>query len=182
MTSSSWATTPTPASRLPLLSELPDSITLVAAYADNQVIGDAGSIPWRISEDFAHFKAVTMGGVLIMGRATWDSIGRPLPGRTTVVLTRSLDFDPSFGGVLVAHSFDEALALAADLDGEIFVVGGAQIYDLALPIATHQILTEVHLSPPGDACYPVFSADDWTEVRRETRPDLGLDWVWWERS
>lgn len=157
-------------------------ITLVAAYADARVIGDAGSIPWHISEDFAHFKAVTMGGVLLMGRATWDSIGRPLPGRTTIVLTRSTSWEPGFEGVYVVHSLDDALTLTASLDGEVFVVGGAQIYELALPLATHQILTEIDLSPAGDARYPAFSLDEWTEVRREHRPDLGLDWVWWERT
>jgi len=146
------------------------------------VIGDAGSIPWHISEDFAHFKAVTMGGVLLMGRATWDSIGRPLPGRTTIVLTRSTSWQPGFEGVHVAHSLEDALRLASSMDGEIFVVGGAQIYELALPLATHQILTEIDLSPAGDARYPAFSPDEWLEVRRERRPDLGLDWVWWERT
>jgi dihydrofolate reductase len=156
-------------------------LTLVAAYADGRIIGDAGSIPWHISEDFAHFKAVTMGGVLLMGRATWDSIGRPLPGRTTIVLTRSTSWQPGFDGVRVAHSLDEALGLARSLDGEVFVVGGAQVYELALPLATHQVLTEVDLSPPGDARYPTFPTEDWVEVRRERRPDLGLDWVWWER-
>lgn len=161
-------------------SERSRSITLVAAYADNRVIGEDGSIPWRISEDFAHFKAVTMGGVLIMGRATWDSIGRPLPGRTTIVLTRDTAWAAE--GALVAHSLDEALSLATGLSGEVFVVGGAQVYELALPIATHQILTEVRLAPEGDARYPVFSPEEWREVRRESRPDLGLDWVWWERA
>ncbi len=160
-------------------SEQPRRITLVAAYADNRVIGDHGSIPWHISEDFAHFKALTMGGVLIMGRATWDSIGRPLPGRTTIVLSRDRGW--SAGGALVAHSVDDALSLADDLEGEVFVAGGAQVYALALPLATHQILTEVHLSPLGDAVYPSFPLDEWTEVRRDSRPDLGLDWVWWER-
>lgn len=156
-------------------------ITLVAAYADDRVIGDAGSIPWHIREDFAHFKAVTMGGVLLMGRATWDSIGRPLPGRTTIVLTRSTSWQPGFEGVHVAHSLEDALGLASSMDGETFVVGGAQIYALALPLATHQILTEIDQSPAGDARYPVFPLDEWSEVRRERRPDLGLDWVWWER-
>ena len=162
-------------------SEPRRDVTLVAAYAHDRVIGDAGSIPWHISEDFAHFKAVTMGGVLLMGRATWDSIGRPLPGRTTIVLTRSTSWKPGFEGVHVTHSLDDALSLAASLDGEIFVVGGAQIYELALPLATHQVLTEVDQSPAGDARYPAFPRDEWSEVRREHRPDLGLDWVWWER-
>jgi dihydrofolate reductase len=154
-----------------------DSLTLVAAYADNRVIGDRGAIPWRIPEDFAHFKALTMGGTLVMGRATYDSIGRPLPGRTTIVVTRNRGW--SADGVLVAHSLADALALAADQPGETYVVGGTQIYEQALPLATHQVLTEVHLSPAGDAHYPVFDTEEWVETRREARD--GFTWVWWER-
>jgi dihydrofolate reductase len=160
-----------------LPSESPRSLTLVAAYADNRVIGDHGRIPWHISEDFAHFKATTMGGVLVMGRATYDSIGRPLPGRTTIVVTRNPDW--SADGVLVAHSLDEALELAADQPGDTFVVGGTQIYEQALPLATHQVLTEVDLSPEGDARYPDFGLDEWVETGREPRD--GFTWVWWER-
>ena len=152
-------------------------ITLVAAYARNRVIGDRGRIPWRIPEDFAHFKATTMGGVLVMGRATYDSIGRPLPGRTTIVVTRNPDWTAD--GVLVAHSLDEALELAAEQSGETFVVGGTQVYEQALPRATHQVLTEVDLTPDGDACYPEFDPEDWVETRRE--PHDGFTWVWWQR-
>jgi len=155
----------------------PRRLTLVAAYAANRVIGDHGRIPWRLSEDFAHFKATTMGGVLVMGRATYDSIGRPLPGRTTIVLTRDPDW--SAEGVLVAHSLADALALSTDEPGETFVVGGTQVYEQALPLATHQVLTEVDLEPDGDAHYPPFSTDDWVETRRE--PHDGFTWVWWER-
>jgi dihydrofolate reductase len=154
-----------------------DRLTLVAAYADNRVIGDHGTIPWRIPEDFAHFKAVTMGGTLVMGRATYDSIGGPLPGRTTIVVTRNPRW--SADDVLVAHSLDEALALAAEQPGETYVVGGTQVYAQALPHATHQVLTEVHLEPQGDAHYPDFDADEWVETRREPRD--GYEWVWWER-
>lgn len=154
---------------------------MVAAYGDNRVIGADGEIPWRIPEDFAHFKEVTLGHTLVMGRATWDSIGRPLPGRTTVVLTRSEDWDPGVEGVHVVHSLPAALALAATLPGDTVIAGGTQVYEAALPYATHQVLTEVHLSPPGDALYPVFPLDEWQEVRRVARTDLGLDWVWWER-
>jgi dihydrofolate reductase len=152
-------------------------LTLVAAYADNRVIGDHGRIPWHLSEDFAHFKATTMGGTLVMGRATYDSIGRPLPGRTTVVVTRNPDW--SAEGVLVAHSLDEALALAAEQAGETYVVGGAEIYEQALPLATHQVLTEVPLAPEGDAYYPEFDRAEWVETRREPRE--AFTWVWWER-
>jgi len=149
----------------------------VAAYADNRVIGHHGRIPWRIPEDFAHFKALTMGGTLVMGRATYDSIGRALPGRTTIVVTRNPAW--SADGVLVAHSLDDALALAGEQPGETYVVGGTQIYEQALPLATHQVLTEVHLAVDGDAQYPEFDQEDWVETRRERRD--GYDWVWWER-
>ncbi len=142
------------------------------------MIGDHGRIPWRIPDDFAHFKATTMGGVLVMGRVTYESIGRPLPGRTTIVVTRNPDW--SAEGVLVAHSLDDALTMATDLHGETYVVGGTQIYEQALPLATHQVLTEVHLTVDGDAHYPEFDPGEWTETRRESRPDL--DWVWWERT
>jgi dihydrofolate reductase len=162
-------------------------VTLVAAVADNGVIGaasesnPAGDIPWRIPEDFAHFKALTLGHVLVMGRSTYESIGRPLPGRTTVVLTRDPDW--SAEGVLVADSLDRALARAAEIDEEIFVAGGAQVYAAALDRAHAQVLTEVHLSPPGDTFYPAFDRDDWTETRREQHLDgeIPYEFVWLER-
>ena len=155
----------------------PRRLTLVAAYAAGRVIGDHGRIPWHLPDDFAHFKATTMGGVLVMGRATYDSIGRPLPGRTTIVVTGSPAW--SAEGVLVAHSVDGALALAARQPGETFVAGGTQLYEQTLPLATHQVLTEVHLTVDGDAHYPEFDLAEWVETRRESRADL--DWVWWER-
>jgi dihydrofolate reductase len=157
-------------------------VVLVAALADNRVIGDHGRIPWRIPQDFAHFKRETLGHTLVMGRATWDSIGRPLPGRTTVVVTR----DPGWRatGALVAHSLEEALDVAAGLDGDIVIAGGGQIYAQALPLATHQVLTEVHCTPDGDAYYPEFDASEWKETRREPGPDsdLAYEWVWLERA
>jgi dihydrofolate reductase len=152
-------------------------LTLVAAYADNRVIGDQGRIPWHLPDDFAHFRATTLGGVLVMGRATYDSIGRPLPGRTTIVLTRNPGW--SAEGVLVAHSMEDALALAAQQPGETYVVGGTQVYEQALPLATHQVLTEVHRVVDGDAYYPEFDLGEWVETRRESGP--GSDRVWWER-
>ena len=157
-------------------------VTLVAAVADNRVIGNAGDIPWRIPADFAHFKALTLGHVLVMGRATYDSIGRSLPGRTTIVLTR----DPQWqaDGVLVATGLDQALALAADIDDEVFVAGGAGVYAQALDRAHAQVLTEVHLSPEGDTYYPDFDRASWTETRREAHLDAEIphEFVWLERA
>ncbi|MGZ4455916.1 MAG: dihydrofolate reductase [Nocardioides sp.] len=155
----------------------PQQVVLVAAVADNGVIGADGDIPWRIPEDFAHFKRTTLGHTLVMGRATYDSIGRPLPGRTTVVLTRSPTW--SAEGVLVAHDLDEALALAADLPGDVMVAGGAHVYAEAMRVATHQVLTWVHLSPAGDTTYPAFDTGEWGETARETHD--GYDRVWLER-
>jgi dihydrofolate reductase len=152
-----------------------ERVTLVAAVADNGVIGASGGIPWRIPEDFAHFKRVTLGHTLVMGRATYDSIGRALPGRSTIVLTR----DPAWSAAdaSVASSLEEALAM---VDGEAMIAGGAAVYAAALPLADAQVLTEVHLSPEGDTYYPVWDRSEWLEVGREPGP--GLEWVWWERG
>jgi dihydrofolate reductase len=150
-------------------------IVLVAAVAENGVIGAAGGIPWHLPEDFQHFKATTLGHTLVMGRATYDSIGRPLPGRTTIVLTRDPDW--SVDGVLVAHDLDAALELAEDLPGDVMVAGGSQVYAAALPVADEQVLTEIHQSPEGDTFYPAFDRNEWTESRREHHE--GYDRVWW---
>lgn len=155
------------------------TITLVAAYARNRVIGNGPDIPWHSSEDFAHFKRTTIGHTLIMGRVTYDTIGRPLPGRRTIVITRDRQW--SAEGVEVVHSFEAALELAGD--AEVYVAGGAQVYALAMPYATRQVLTEMHLDVEGDAFYPEFDLSEWREVQRESHPELtpSLDWVWWER-
>lgn len=157
------------------------TLTLVAAVADNGVIGAAGDIPWRLPADFAHFKALTLGHVLVMGRATYESIGRPLPGRTTIVLTR--DSTWSADGVLVAGDLDEALRLAEGIDDEVFVAGGASVYAEAMERAQVQVLTEVHLSPEGDTHYPEFDPVQWIETQREshTDGDVEFEFVWWER-
>ena len=152
-------------------------IILVAAVARNGVIGNGPDIPWRIPGEQAEFKKLTMGHILVMGRTTYESIGRPLPGRTTIVLTR----DPSWSaeGVLVAHSLLEALAKAASYEGEVLVVGGAQVYAEALPLAAEQILSEVPLEPEGDAFYPEFDRAAWFEADREIFD--GYERVWLER-
>jgi len=157
-------------------------VTLVAAVADNGVIGDDGDIPWRIPADFAHFKALTLGHVLVMGRATYESIGRPLPGRTTVVLTHNPDWHAD--GVLVAADLGAALDRAAGIDEEVFVVGGASVYAEALGRAHAQVLTEVHLSPEGDTRYPEFDRSQWVETRREPHlaAEVPHEFVWLERA
>jgi dihydrofolate reductase len=153
-------------------------VVLVAAVADNGVIGDGPEIPWRIAGEQARFKELTTGHVLLMGRTTYESIGRPLPGRTTIVLTR----DPNWTaeGVHVAASLDDALALADTLPGDVMVAGGAAVYAAALPVADEQVLSEVHQSPAGDAYYPAFDENDWVTTRRETFD--GYDRVWLERA
>lgn len=138
-------------------------VVLVAAVARNGVIGRGPDIPWSVPGEQAEFKRLTMGHTLVMGRATYDTIGRPLPGRTTIVLTR----DPrwSADGVLVAHSLTDALQLAGDIPGDVMVVGGAQVYAEALPHADEQVLSEIPLEPDGDVHYPVFD-DEWVEAER----------------
>lgn len=152
-------------------------VVLVAAVADNGVIGKDGDIPWRISEDLKHFRAVTTGNTVVMGRATYDSIGRPLPDRTNIVVTRDPDW--SADGVTVVRSVEAALEAASAGPGDVMVIGGAQIYAATMPQADVQILTEVHQKPDGDIFYPAFERSEWVETRREEHD--GYDRVWLER-
>jgi dihydrofolate reductase len=146
------------------------SLCLIVAVAENGVIGRDNDLPWRLSGDLKRFKSLTMGKPLIMGRKTYESIGRPLPGRTSIVLTHDGDF--SADGVLVAHDQAGAMALAdqtARATGaeEIMVIGGAGIYHLFLSEADRLYLTEVHMASPGDTFFPDIAAHDWTEISRE---------------
>ena len=152
-------------------------VVLVAAVARNGVIGDGPEIPWRIKGEQALFKELTTGHVLLMGRSTYDTIGRPLPGRTTVVMTRDPDW--AADGVHVAHDLDAALRLADTLPGDVMVAGGAQVYAVALPVADLQVLSLVDLEPDGDVRYPSYDRADWQETRREQHE--GYDRVWLER-
>lgn len=138
-------------------------VTLIAAVAENGVIGNHGQIPWRVPGELSHFKATTMGHTMIMGRKTFESIGRTLPGRRTIVMTR----DPGWEhpGVDIARTFADALNLAGPV-AEVFVVGGAEIYALAMPYADRMVLSEVAQSPPGDAFFPPWRADAWREEKR----------------
>ena len=153
-------------------------VVLVAAVADNGVIGAGDEIPWHLPEDLAHFRRTTEGNVVVMGRRTVNSIGRPLPRRTNVVVTRQQGWHAD--GVLVAGSWEEALALAAEHAGDVMVIGGAEIYALAMPHADVQVLTEVHLSPAGDVHYPPYDRAAWVEVARE--PHDGFDVVRLQRA
>ena len=154
------------------------SVTMVAAVAENGVIGLAGKIPWHLPEDFAHFKDTTSGHILILGRTTHEGIGKPLPNRTTIVLTT----DPEWHGegVYVAPTLPDALTLADTMAGDVMIGGGAVVYAAALPYADVQIISEVHASPEGDTRYPEFSRGRWREISREARE--GFDIVRWERT
>ena len=142
-----------------------DSLALVVAMTPDRVIGLDGDMPWHIPEDLRHFRRVTMGHAIIMGRKTHESIGRPLPKRRNIVITRSRE--RAFEGCDVAHSLDEAIALArAGGDDEPRVVAGGTIYALALPLATKLFLTEVDLDVAGDTFFPAYDPDSWREVDR----------------
>lgn len=142
-------------------------VVLVAAVARNGVIGNGPDIPWRLPGEQALFKSLTLGHTLVMGRTTYASIGRPLPGRTTIVLTRSTTW--SADGVLVAHSIESALDLADTLDpaAQVMVAGGGEVYAAALPHADEQVLSLVDLTPDGDAFYPAYDPAEWIETARE---------------
>lgn len=142
-------------------------IVLVAAVAENGVIGSDGRMPWHLSADLAHFKRVTWGYPVLMGRRTFEAIGRALPGRRNVVLTRNTSFAPL--GVETAANLDEALALAGDCR-RVMVIGGAELYRAALPLARRIYLTRVHARPEGDTFFPVLDASEWRQVACTTHP------------
>ncbi|MEO8121322.1 MAG: dihydrofolate reductase [Rhodoferax sp.] len=139
---------------------------LIFARAANGVIGNNNTLPWRLPEDMAHFKRTTLGCPVIMGRKTWDSLPpkfRPLPGRLNVVVTRQLDWQAE--GALCAHSLSEAMALCP-LESDAWVIGGAEIYAQAVPLASTAVVTEIDATFEGDAFAPPFGPE-WTETARE---------------
>lgn len=157
-------------------------ISIIAAVAQNGVIGDRNALLWHISEDMKHFKTLTTGHPVVMGRKTWESLGRPLPNRTNVVITRQAVEIP---GCRVVHSLEEAMALFA-ADEEIFIIGGAQIYAEALPRAGRFYLTRVFHDYEGDTCFPAWNEAEWRLTSSESFPH-GKDYPWpfafesWER-
>ena len=141
-------------------------ISIIVAVAENGVIGDNNRLLWHISEDLRRFKRITTGHPVVMGRKTWESLGRPLPGRENVVVTRR---ELSFDGARTVHSLDEAYALFPP-EEEVFVIGGAQIYGEALPAADRFYLTRVHRAYEGDTRFPEWDAAEWRLVGSESFP------------
>jgi dihydrofolate reductase len=150
-------------------------IALIVAVAQNGVIGRAGELPWHLPDDLKRFKALTMGKPMLMGRRTFESIGRPLPGRTSLVLTRSADWIAP-PGVIKVRSLDEAiertLAIAGAARGapELAVIGGAEVFRLALPRARRIDLTRVHAAVSGDVFFPPLDPREWRETERVEHP------------
>lgn len=140
-------------------------ISLIAAVSENNVIGDHGRIPWDLPEDLQHFRTITLGKPIIMGRKTYESIGHPLPKRQNIVITRQKDFIAE--GCEVVGSLEDALQVAGKDSEEVFVIGGGEIYREAFPKADRVYLTRVHATIEGDAYFPEFHPEHWQEVSRE---------------
>lgn len=155
-------------------------VTLVAAVAENGVIGKDGRMPWHYPEDLRHFKELTMGHPVVMGRVTYeavvDRLDGPLPGRTTVVLTRDPGrVEASSPDVRIATTVEEAIECAREVGtGETFVAGGASVYEQFLPVADRMVLTEIHQSYDGDTTFPEWDAEEWTELERANHEELSF--------
>lgn len=149
-------------------------LSIIVAASQNNVIGNQGDLPWHMPVDLKYFKQLTMNHAMIMGRTTYESIGRPLPGRTTIVLSRSATDDTFAKGVLVARSLEDAIQSAGSLDNrdgdEIFITGGSQIYDLALPRVDRIYLTRILATVEGDAFFPELDNSIWNCISKEVRP------------
>ncbi len=161
------------------------TLSLIVAYSDNHVIGIDNDLPWRLKADLAYFKQTTLGKPIIMGRKTWESLGRPLPGRRNMVISR----DPHYSaeGAEIYPSLEDAITHACESEAEIFIIGGAQIYALALASdkATRIYATEVHTEIEGDAFFPEFDKQIWQEVSRLPQApenNLSYDFVVYERQ
>ncbi|PCI59695.1 MAG: type 3 dihydrofolate reductase [Kordiimonadales bacterium] len=140
------------------------NISMIVAMTKNRVIGLDNQMPWHLPADLKYFKATTLGKPIIMGRKTFESIGRPLPGRQNIVITRNTGW--AADGVDVADSIDVAIALAGDVE-EVMITGGSQIYGQAMPRANRLFITEIDLELEGDTYFPEFDVRDWEETRRE---------------
>ena len=151
-------------------------ITLIVAMAENRVIGANNAMPWHLPDDLRRFRALTMGHPILMGRKTHEAIGRPLPGRRNLVMTR--DGQQDFSGCEIVHSITAALALCQG-SGSLFVIGGAELYRLFLPMAHRIELTIIHRVFDGDTYFPELPKETWRETSREDRPfDAALGFSW----
>ncbi|ADI29492.1 dihydrofolate reductase [Methylotenera versatilis] len=139
-------------------------LSIIVAIANNQVIGINNTLPWHLPEDLKRFRALTTGHHIIMGRKTYESLGRLLPGRITVIVTRNKDYQ--LEGALIAHSLEAAVALCKN-DDEVFLIGGAELYQDGLKLADKLYITEVDLTVDGDAFFPQFDLNLWQETTRE---------------
>jgi dihydrofolate reductase len=154
---------------------------LIAAVANNGVIGAQGKLPWHLPEDLAHFKKITLGHPILMGRRTWESLGKPLPGRENIVISRKAGFEAP--GASVAASLEAALALCTG-EATAFVIGGAEIYAAALPLADGLVLTEIDRDYEGDTRFPEWDRTAWRASQKETHTSnagVRFDFVLYER-
>ncbi|MEZ4985928.1 MAG: dihydrofolate reductase [Saprospiraceae bacterium] len=141
-------------------------VSAIVATATNQVIGDGADIPWRLSSDMKYFKRTTLEHHVIMGRKTFESMGRPLPKRTNIILTRDVMYAGT--GIIVAHSIEEALTIALDNgETEVFIIGGGEIYLQSMPYWDRVYLTRVHATPSGDTHFPALPPDEWELITHE---------------
>jgi len=158
----------------------PPHIRIVVAYARNRVIGRDNQLPWRLPGDMKHFRQTTLGHPIVMGRKTWESLGRALPGRHNIVVTRHRGY--AAADATVAASLEDALRAAAA--PSVCVIGGAQLYAQALPLAHEVVATEVHADVAGDAFFPALDARQWRAVERRAQPEengLAYDFVTYQR-
>lgn len=157
------------------------AIYLVAAVAANGIIGAKGKLPWHIPEELQHFKRLTMGHPIVMGRRTWESLRGPLPGRENIVVTRRPGYEAP--GAAVASSLDAALALCLG-EKVAFVIGGSSLFEEALPLARGMVLTEIHRDYEGDTRFPDYDKSQWRETQREAHAAADgtrFDYVLYER-
>jgi len=155
---------------------LPSRLAILAAVSANQVIGLNNALPWHLPADLRHFRQLTTGHIVVMGRRTFDSIGKPLPDRTNVVLTRQ--HNTHLPGVITANSIQEVLDHFSGDNRQIFIIGGAEIYRQTLPFCQRLYLTEIQQDFAGDTFFPEYDRDDWREISRETHhtADSGMEY------
>ena len=139
-------------------------VSIIAAVSKNRVIGNENRLPWHLPEDLKHFKQLTLGKPIIMGRKTYESIGKPLPGRHNIIVTRDKKFTAD--GCTVVHSLEDAINAGKPAE-EVMIIGGATIYEQALPMSQHLYLTLIHKSFEGDTFFPEWNENEWNEIERE---------------